>query len=91
MATHAFIMASKPPAGDPGEALYQMAMAGVGVMGAAIAGSSTPQPKSAPRKNSSRPTTVAVRDPPREGDARNMVTQARVNRAREERHRENRT
>ena len=65
-------------------------------MGAAIAGSSTPQPESAPRRNSPRqnsprPTTVAARDPPREGDARNTVTQARVDRAREERNRENRT
>jgi hypothetical protein len=49
MATHAFILASKPPAGDHREALYNMAMAGVGIMGIAIAGSSTPQPKSDPR------------------------------------------
>jgi hypothetical protein len=86
MATHAFIMASKPPTGNPTKALYQMAMAGVGVMGIAIAGSSTPQHESAPRRNSPmqnspRPTTV-MRDPPREGDAINMVTQARVDRAR---------
>jgi hypothetical protein len=44
MVTHAFIFASEPPAGDPREALYQMAMAGVGVMGTSIAGSNMPQP-----------------------------------------------
>jgi hypothetical protein len=38
MATHAFLMASRPPQGDPRASLYQMAMAGVGVMGAAIVG-----------------------------------------------------
>jgi hypothetical protein len=32
MATQAFILASKPPAGDPREALYNMAMAGVGAI-----------------------------------------------------------
>jgi hypothetical protein len=84
MATHAFILASKPPPGDPREVLYQMAMAGVGVMGTAIAGSSTPQPESTPRKNNPRPTT-ATRDLPREGDARDTTIQARVDRARQER------
>jgi hypothetical protein len=90
MATHAFILASKPPPGDPREALYQMAMAGVGVMGTALAGSGTPQPESAPRsnprKNSPRPITTA-RDPPREDDPRNTEAQARVDRARENRSR----
>jgi hypothetical protein len=38
MAAHAFLMASRPPQGDPRSSLYQMAMAGVGVMGASIAG-----------------------------------------------------
>jgi hypothetical protein len=52
MAAQAFILASNPPAGDPREALYQMAMTGVGVMGTAFAGPSTPQPESAPRQNS---------------------------------------
>jgi hypothetical protein len=65
--------------------MYNMTMAGVGIMGTTIAGSSTLQPESAPRnspmQNSPRPTTV-MRDPPREGDAINMVTQARVDRAR---------
>jgi hypothetical protein len=44
LATHAFMLASKPPAGDPREALYNMAMAGVGIMGTSIQGESTPQP-----------------------------------------------
>jgi hypothetical protein len=43
LATHAFMLASKPPAGDPREALYNMAMAGVGIMGTSIQGASTPQ------------------------------------------------
>jgi hypothetical protein len=38
MSTHAILMASKPPQRDPRSSLYQMAMAGVGVMGASIAG-----------------------------------------------------
>jgi hypothetical protein len=55
MVTHAFIMASKPPQGDPTEVLYNMAMAGVGVIGAAIAGREVaPQPESAPQRNSPR-------------------------------------
>jgi hypothetical protein len=97
MVTHAYLMASRPPQGDPRSSLYQMAMVGVGVMGAAIAGREiAPQPKSAPRRNSPRQNsprrTVGItRDAPREGDARNTVTQARVDRAREERGRENRT
>jgi hypothetical protein len=55
MATHAFLMASKPPHGDPRASLYQMAMAGVGVMGTEIAGREiAPQAKSAPCRNSPR-------------------------------------
>jgi hypothetical protein len=38
MATQAYILASRPPPGDPREALYNMAMAGVGVMGTAFVG-----------------------------------------------------
>jgi hypothetical protein len=49
LATHAFMLASKPPAGDPREALYNMAMAGVGIMGTSLQRSNTPQPESAPR------------------------------------------
>jgi hypothetical protein len=86
MAAQAFIPASKPPAGDPREALYQMAMTGVGVMGTTFASPSTPQPESAPRRNSPRPTTVA-RDPPRADVARNTEAQDRVDRARENRSR----
>ena len=84
MVTLAYIMASKPPQGDPRESLYQMAMAGVNVMGAAIAGREiAPQPEGAPhrnnpRQNSPRHTTVAARDFPREGDARNTVTRAQI-------------
>jgi hypothetical protein len=55
MATHAFLMAPRPPQGDPRSSLYQMAMPGVGVMGAAIAGREVaPQPESAPRRNTPR-------------------------------------
>jgi hypothetical protein len=86
MATQAYILASRPPAGDPREALYQMAMAGDGVMGTAFASSSTPQPAEAPRRNSPRPATV-VRDPPRMEEARGIEAQARVDRARENRSR----
>jgi hypothetical protein len=66
-------------------------------MGAAIAGREVaPQLESAtrrdnPRQNSPRLTVVVAQDAPREGDARNTVTQARVDRAREERNHENRT
>jgi hypothetical protein len=66
MATRAFLMASRPPKGDPRASLYQMAMAEVGVMGAPIVGREVaPQPESAPRKNSPRqncprPTAVAA-------------------------------
>jgi hypothetical protein len=42
LATHAFMLASKPPAGDPREALYNMAMAGVGIMGTSLQRSNTP-------------------------------------------------
>jgi hypothetical protein len=87
MAPQAFILASRPPAGDPTEPLYQMAMAGVGAMGAAFASPSTPQREGAPRRNSPRPTTVA-RDPPREDVARNTEAQDRVDRARENRSRQ---
>ncbi|KAK1616220.1 hypothetical protein QYE76_021737 [Lolium multiflorum] len=86
MATQAFILASRPPAGDLRETLYQMAMAGVGAMGGAFASPSTPQPESAPRRNSPRPTMVA-RDPPRTDAAKNTEAQDRVDRARENRSR----
>ena len=82
MATQAFILASRPAPGDPREALYNMAMAGVGAMGTAFASTSTP-PEGAARQNSSRPTVV-VQDPPRTL-ARDTATQARVDRARQER------
>jgi hypothetical protein len=38
MAAHAYMMATRPPPGDPRASLYQTAMVGFGVMGAAIAG-----------------------------------------------------
>ena len=81
MATQAFILASRPPPGDPREALYNMAMAGCGAMGAAFA--ATP-PEGTARQNSPRPT-AAVQDPPRASGARDTTTQARVDRARQER------
>jgi hypothetical protein len=81
MATQAFILASRPPPGDPQEALYNMAMAGCGAMGAAFA---TTLPEGAARQNSPRPT-VAVQDPPRTNGARDTATQARVDRARQNR------
>jgi hypothetical protein len=49
MATQAFILASRPPPGDPREALYNMAMAGVGAMGTSFA--SMP-PEGSARQNS---------------------------------------
>jgi hypothetical protein len=77
MATQAFILASRPPPGDPREALYNMAMAGCGAMGAAF--TATP-PEGTARQNSPRPT-AAVQDPPRASGARDTTTQARVDRA----------
>ncbi|KAK1643586.1 hypothetical protein QYE76_061391 [Lolium multiflorum] len=82
IATQAYILASKPPAGDPREELYNMAMAGVGVMGTAFASTITP-PEGTAKQNSPRPT-VAVQDPPRTS-TRDTATQARVDRARQER------
>jgi hypothetical protein len=55
MATHAYLMATRPPQGDPRASLYQMAMAGIRVMGAAIAGREiVQQPANSPRRNSPR-------------------------------------
>ncbi|KAK1604633.1 hypothetical protein QYE76_028306 [Lolium multiflorum] len=81
MATQAYILASRPPPGDPREPLFNMAMAGVGVMGTAFA--ATP-PEENPRQNSPRPT-AAVQDPPRTSGARDTAVQVRVDRARQER------
>jgi hypothetical protein len=47
MAAQAFILVSRPPPKDPREALYNMAMAGVGAMGTAFASTSTPPEGSA--------------------------------------------
>jgi hypothetical protein len=85
MATQAFILASKPPAGDPKEALYNMAIAGVGAMGAAFVNS---PPEGSARQNSPRPVVVEA-VPERTGEARDTEIQARVDRARQHR-RENR-
>ena len=55
MATHAYMMATRPPPGDPRASLYQTAMAGIGVMGAAIASREVIQePARSPRRNSPR-------------------------------------
>ena len=81
MATQAYILASRPPPGDPREPLFNMAMAGVGVMGTAFA---TTPPEENPRRNSPRPT-AAVQDPPRTSGARDTAAQVRVDRARQER------
>ena len=81
MATQAYILASRPPPGDPREPLFNMAMAGVGVMGTAFA---TTPPEENPRQNSPRPT-AAVQDPPRTSGARDTAVQVRVDRARQER------
>ncbi|KAK1612857.1 hypothetical protein QYE76_036530 [Lolium multiflorum] len=80
MATHAFILASKPPPGDPRETLYNMAVAGVGAMGTAFV--STP-PEGAARQNSPRPATTAAAEGP--SGARDTAAQARVDRARQSR------
>ncbi|KAK1681565.1 hypothetical protein QYE76_042413 [Lolium multiflorum] len=81
MATQAYILASRPPPGDPREPLFNMAMAGVGVMGTAFA---TTPPEENPRQNSPR-HTAAVQDPPRTSGARDTAVQVRVDRARQER------
>jgi hypothetical protein len=81
MATQAFILASRPPPGDPREAFYNMAIAGVGAMGTAFASTC---PEGSARQNSPRPT-AAVQDPTKMSGARDVATQARVDRARHER------
>jgi hypothetical protein len=99
MATHAYKMATKPPPGDPRASLYQTAMAGIGVMGAAIAGREvTHEPartagQGGHRRSRSphRKALVTTRNNQREGDARNIAAQAQVDRAREERGREDRS
>jgi hypothetical protein len=55
MATHAYMMATRPPPGDPRASLYQTAMADIGVMGAAIAGREvTQEPARSPRQGGHR-------------------------------------
>ena len=55
MATHAYMMATRPPPSNPRASLYQTAMAGIGVMRAAIAGREvTQEPARSPRRNSPR-------------------------------------
>ena len=81
MATQAFILASKPPPGDPREALYNMAMAGVGAMGTAFINS---PPEGSARQNSPRPTAAAP-GPERTSGARDTAIQARIDRARQNR------
>jgi hypothetical protein len=75
MATQAFILASRPPPGDPREALYNMAMAGVGAMGTAFA--ATP-PEGTSRQNSPRPAAAATAAPEGPSGARDTAAQARV-------------
>ena len=82
MATHAFILASKPPPGDPRETLYNMAIAGVGAMGTAFV--STP-PEGAARQNSPRPAAATAAAPEGPSGARDTAAQARVDRARQSR------
>ncbi|KAK1632517.1 hypothetical protein QYE76_006832 [Lolium multiflorum] len=82
MATHAFILASKPPPGDPRETLYNMAVAGVGAMGTAFV--STP-PEGAARQNSPRPAAATAAAPEGPSGARDTAAQARVDRARQSR------
>jgi hypothetical protein len=97
MATHAYLMATRPPQGDPRASLYQTSMAGIGVMGAAIADREViQQPARYPRRNSPRQHSppqgaAGTHNIQREGDARNNAAQAQVNRAREERGREDRS
>jgi hypothetical protein len=81
MVTQAFILATKPPPGDPREALYNMAMAGVGAMGTAYV---TSPPEGSARQNSPRPA-VAAPGPERTSGARDTAAQARVDRARQNR------
>jgi hypothetical protein len=73
MAADAYMMATRPPQGDPRQYLYQTAMAGLGVMGAAIAGRDIGQPADPPRRNilrqpSRRRTMAATQDIQRDRD-----------------------
>jgi hypothetical protein len=79
MATHAYMMATRPPQGVPRQSLYQTAMSVIGVMGAVIAGREIVQPEDPPRRNSPRQpsprcTVEANQDIQIEGDARNATT-----------------
>ena len=57
MATHTYMLATKPTNGDPRTALYNTAMAGIGIMGAAIAGRESgrsPRHHNSPRQGGNR-------------------------------------
>ena len=82
MATQAYILASKPPPGDPRETLYNMALAGVGAMGTAFV--ATP-PEGTARQNSPRPAAATAAAPEGPSGARDTGAQARVDRARQSR------
>ena len=92
MAAQTYMMATKPQNDDPRAALYNTAMAGIGIMGAAIADiepERTPRRHNSPRqgegarRRSGSPR--AVQNNTRTGDARNNITQSRMERSREER------
>src|SRR3954466_9960802 len=96
MAAHTYLMSTRPHPGDPRLALYQTAMAGIDVMGAAIVDrTGTSEPARSPRRyieqrRSRSPRQVAntTRNMQGELDARYNAAQPRVNRAREDRTRE---
>ena len=92
MAVHTYMMATKPLNDDPRAALYNTAMAGIGIMGAAIAGiepERTPRRHNSPRQGEgarrrSGSPRVAQNNT-RTGDARNNINQSRMERSREDR------
>src|SRR4051812_12998670 len=92
MEAHTYLMATRPQPGYPRLALYQTAMAGIGVMGAAIVDIiGTSEPARSPRRNtknrrsrSPRQAATANRNVQGEADARNNAAHARVDWPRED-------
>ena len=97
MATHTYLMATKPTADDPPYAAYQTAMAGMGMMGRVVADKGpAPRPDRSPHHQSSprhggEPVIRRSRSPRHPQDntpvanARDTIAQNRVDRSREER------
>jgi hypothetical protein len=86
MATHAYMMATRPPPSDPHASFYQTAMTGIGVMGAAIAGREiAPEPARSTRRNSPRQVgNRRSRSPQRQHSPRHAVVATRNNQREDE-------